>query len=129
MTYEKSWSQILLLDSRSVQSFTVLLIFDIRVLQEHKRNKLKDFLTMAPALQVSHLMAISLTDIAPSLRIARLPSGPTFSFRIERYSLKKDLLKASRSSRSQGLEYLTAPLVRRHILSVSILFVLIPLVA
>ncbi|KAN0075355.1 Brix domain containing protein [Tylopilus felleus] len=80
-------------------------------LKEHKRNKLKDFLTMAPALQVSHLMAISLTDIAPSLRIARLPSGPTFSFRIERYSLKKDLLKASRSSRSQGLEYLTAPLL------------------
>lgn len=77
---------------------------------------------MAPALKVSHLMAITLTDVAPSLRIARLPTGPTFSFRIERYSLKKDLLKASRSSRSQGLEYLTAPLVRRHISLYPLLF-------
>ncbi|KAG6379139.1 Brix-domain-containing protein [Boletus reticuloceps] len=80
-------------------------------LRERNRNKLKDFLTMAPALKVSHLMAITLTDVAPSLRIVRLPTGPTFSFRIERYSLRKDLLKASRSSRSQGLEYLTAPLL------------------
>ncbi|KAG8217303.1 Brix-domain-containing protein [Butyriboletus roseoflavus] len=80
-------------------------------LKERKRNKLKDFLTMGPALKVSHLMAITLTDLAPSLRIARLPSGPTFSFRIERYSLKKDLLKVSRSPRSQGLEFLTAPLL------------------
>ncbi|KAF8123785.1 Brix domain-containing protein [Boletus edulis] len=72
-------------------------------LRERNRNKLKDFLTMAPALKVSHLMAITLTDVAPSLRIVRLPTGPTFSFRIERYSLRKDLLKASRSSRSQGL--------------------------
>ena len=70
---------------------------------------------MAPALKVSHLMAISLTDVAPSLRIVRLPTGPTFSFRIERYSLNKDLLRTSRPSRSQGLEYVTAPLVRRHI--------------
>ncbi|KAG9318246.1 Brix-domain-containing protein [Chiua virens] len=80
-------------------------------LRERRRNKLKDYITMAPTLKVSHLMAVTLTDVAPSLRIARLPTGPTFSFRIERYSLKKDLLKASRSSRSQGLEYLTAPLL------------------
>lgn len=72
---------------------------------------------MAPALKVSHLMAVTLTDVAPSLRIARLPTGPTFSFRIERYSLKKDLMKVSRSSRSQGLEYLTAPLVRHFFAS------------
>ncbi|KAF9228674.1 Brix-domain-containing protein [Gyrodon lividus] len=80
-------------------------------LKERKRNKLKDFLTMAPALQVSHLMALTLTDVAPSLRIVRLPAGPTFTFRIEQYSLMKDLLKTSRSTRSRGMEYLTAPLL------------------
>ncbi|KIJ60631.1 hypothetical protein HYDPIDRAFT_98375 [Hydnomerulius pinastri MD-312] len=80
-------------------------------LKERKRNKLKDFLTMAPVLKVSHLMALTLTDVSPSLRIVRLPTGPTFSFRIERYSLMKDLLKTSRSVRSKGMEYLTAPLL------------------
>ena len=67
---------------------------------------------MAPALQVTHLLAFTLTPIAPSLRIVRLPAGPTLSFRIERYSLAKDVLHASKRARSIGLEYLTPPLVR-----------------
>ena len=57
--------------------------------KERSRNKLKDFLTMAPALQVTHLLAFTLTDIAPSLRILRLSNGPTLSFRVERYSLMR----------------------------------------
>ena len=80
-------------------------------MQERNRNKLKDYLTMAPSLGVTHLLALTLTDLAPSLRIVRLPAGPTLSFRVERYSLMKDILKTSRSSRSMGMEYLTAPLV------------------
>lgn len=66
---------------------------------------------MAPALKVTHLLALTLTDLAPSLRIVRLPTGPTFNFRIERYSVMKDIRKMSKSALSQGLEYLTAPLV------------------
>ncbi|KAL4065348.1 Brix domain-containing protein [Scleroderma citrinum] len=80
-------------------------------LKERKRNKLKDFLTMAPALKVTHLLALTLTELAPSLRIVRLPVGPTFSFRVERYSVMKDVRKTSKSALSQGLEYLTAPLL------------------
>ncbi|KAI6110043.1 Brix domain-containing protein [Pisolithus sp. B1] len=80
-------------------------------LKERKRNKLKDFFAMAPALKVTHLLALTLTDLAPSLRLVRLPVGPTFSFRVERYSLMKDVRKISRSAPSQGLEYLTAPLL------------------
>ncbi|OJA08853.1 hypothetical protein AZE42_10406 [Rhizopogon vesiculosus] len=80
-------------------------------LKERNRNKLKDYLTMAPTLKVTHLLALTLTDLAPSLRMVRLPAGPTLSFRVERYSLMKDIMKTSRSSRSMGMEYLTAPLV------------------
>ncbi|KIJ37714.1 hypothetical protein M422DRAFT_231504 [Sphaerobolus stellatus SS14] len=80
-------------------------------LKERSRNKLKDYLTIAPALKVSHLLAFTLTPIAPSLRLVRLPAGPTFSFRVERYSLIKDLLKAARHPRSIGAEYLSPPLL------------------
>ncbi|KAJ7074224.1 Brix domain-containing protein [Mycena amicta] len=80
-------------------------------LRERSRNKLKDYLTLAPALQVTHLMAFTLTDVAPSMRIVRLSSGPTLSFRIERYSLMKDILNTSRRARSIGLEYLSPPLL------------------
>lgn len=81
--------------------------------KERARNKLKDFLTMAPALGVTHLLAFTLTDVAPSLRIVRLSAGPTLSFRIERYSLVKDIVNTSRRAHSMGsVEYLSPPLVR-----------------
>ncbi|KAJ7168166.1 Brix domain-containing protein [Mycena crocata] len=80
-------------------------------LKERNRNKLKDYLTLAPALQVTHLLAFTLTPIAPSLRIIRLSSGPTLSFRVERYSLMKDILNTTRRTRSIGMEYLSPPLL------------------
>ncbi|KAJ8502302.1 hypothetical protein ONZ51_g48 [Trametes cubensis] len=80
--------------------------------KERARNKLRDFLTMAPALGVTHLLAFTLTDVAPSLRIVRLSAGPTLSFRVERYSLTKDIINASRRARSMStVEYLSPPLV------------------
>ncbi|KAF8275237.1 Brix domain-containing protein [Lactarius quietus] len=80
--------------------------------KERSRNKLKDFLTMAPALQVTHLLALTLTDIAPSLRILRLSNGPTLSFRVERYSLMKDIIASSRHAKHLSpIESKSAPLV------------------
>ncbi|CAE6504657.1 unnamed protein product [Rhizoctonia solani] len=78
---------------------------------ERKRNKLKDYLVIAPTLGVTHIIALTLTPIAPSLRIVKLSAGPTLSFRIESYSLAKDLLGASRHARSIGMEYLSPPLL------------------
>ncbi|THG98221.1 hypothetical protein EW145_g7463 [Phellinidium pouzarii] len=80
-------------------------------LKERTRNKLKDYLTLAPALHVTHLLALTLTSIAPSLRMVRLSSGPTLTFRVERYSLSKDILNTKKRARSMGLEYLTPPLL------------------
>jgi ribosome biogenesis protein SSF1/2 len=82
-------------------------------LKERTRNKLRDFLTMAPALRVTHLLAFTLTDIAPSMRIVRLSNGPTLSFRVERYSLMRDIIASSRHAKSLSpIESMSAPLVR-----------------
>jgi len=67
---------------------------------------------MGPALQVTHLMALSLTQKSPTLKLVRLPAGPTLSFRVERYSLMKDVLNSQKRKRGIGMEYLTPPLVR-----------------
>ncbi|KAH8108145.1 Brix-domain-containing protein [Cristinia sonorae] len=81
-------------------------------LRERARNKLKDFFTMAPPLGVTHIMAFTLTDIAPSFRIVRLSAGPTLSFRVERYSLMKDILRTSKRAKSiSSVEYLSPPLL------------------
>ena len=86
-------------------------------MKERSRNKLKDFLIMAPALQVTHLLAFTLTDIAPSLRIVRLSNGPTLSFRVERYSLVKDIVASSRHAKHLSpIESMSAPLVCYHLL-------------
>lgn len=69
-------------------------------------------MTLAPALHVTHIIALAITPRAPSLRIVRLTNGPTLTFRIERYSLMKDILNTKKRARSMGLEYLTPPLVR-----------------
>lgn len=91
-------------------------------LKERTRNKLKDYLILAPALHVTHLLALTLTPIAPSLRMVRLSAGPTLTFRIENYSLSKDILNTKKRARSMGLEYLTPPLVRLSIIFSSALF-------
>lgn len=80
-------------------------------LRERARNKLKDYFTIAPSLHVTHMLAFTLTQIAPSLRLVRLPAGPTLSFRVERYSLMKDVARTSRRARTMGMEYLSSPLV------------------
>ncbi|EJD05737.1 Brix-domain-containing protein [Fomitiporia mediterranea MF3/22] len=80
-------------------------------LKERARNKLRDYLTIAPALHVSHLLAFTLTPIAPYMRMVRLPAGPTLTFRVEKYSLSKDILNTKKHARSMGLEYLTPPLL------------------
>jgi len=66
---------------------------------------------MGPTLGVTHIIAFSLAPKAPTMRIVRLPAGPSLSFRIERYSLVKDVLNSKKRKRSKGLEYLTPPLV------------------
>lgn len=88
-----------------------ILIDKIILMKERSRNKLKDYIVLGPTLHVSHLLAVTLTEVAPTLRLIRLPSGPTLAFRIERYSLTKDIMHTTRRAKGKGLEYLSPPLV------------------
>lgn len=82
-------------------------------LKERKSNKLRDFVTMAGPLGVSHLMLFSRSDAGnTNLRICTTPRGPTLHFRVEKYSLCKDVQKSMRRPKGQnGAEYLTSPLL------------------
>lgn len=113
-TCARSWNQILRPDSKYVLIRRFLELQLTRRLQERTRNKMKDYLVMGPALQVTHILAFALAQKAPTLKIIRLPSGPTLSFRIERYSLMKDVLNSKKRKRSIGMEYLTPPLVSHY---------------
>ncbi|WOO85192.1 Brix domain-containing protein [Vanrija pseudolonga] len=85
-------------------------------LRERPGARLRDYLTIAPTLSVTHLLAFTLTDaFNVHLRMARLPQGPTLTFRVLRYSLMRDIVSASVSMRnigkSPGGEYRNPPLL------------------
>lgn len=83
-------------------------------LRERPSARLRDYLVMAPPLGVTHMMVFTLTDAANvHLRMARIPQGPTLTFRVERYSLMKDLVNASLKNmgKAPSGEYRTPPLL------------------
>ncbi|GHJ85819.1 hypothetical protein NliqN6_2221 [Naganishia liquefaciens] len=83
-------------------------------LRERGAARLRDYLVMAGPLGVTHMMIFTLTEAANvHLRIARIPAGPTLTFRVERYSLMKDLINSSMRNlgKAPGGEYRTPPLL------------------
>ena len=67
---------------------------------------------MAGPLGVTHLLLLSRSPAGnTNLRLALTPRGPTLHFRIERYSLCKDVRKAIKHAKGGGKEYQTAPLL------------------
>ena len=80
-------------------------------MQERHANKLKDYVTMAGPLGVSHLMLFSRTETGVNLRIARTPRGPTLHFKVHSYSLAKDVKKYQKSPKEAANDFLNPPLV------------------
>ena len=67
---------------------------------------------MVGPLGVTHLLLLSRSPAGnTNLRLALTPRGPTLHFRIERYSLCKDVRKAIKHAKGGGKEYQTAPLL------------------
>lgn len=83
----------------------------LMLVQERKRNRLRDFVAVAGPMGVSHIMLFSQTETNTNLRIGKFPQGPTCFFRILEYSLMKDVIALQKRPRSPGSEYLSAPLL------------------
>lgn len=82
-------------------------------LKERRGNRLKDYVVMCGPLGVTHLMLFSRSEGGnTNMRVALAPRGPTLNFRVEKYSLCKDIQKIQRHPKGMGKEFLAAPLVR-----------------
>ncbi|KAI5458747.1 Brix domain-containing protein [Mariannaea sp. PMI_226] len=81
-------------------------------LKERRGNRLRDYAVMCGPLGVTHLMLFSRSEGGnTNLRMALAPRGPTLNFRVEKYSLCKDVQRAQRHPKSGGKEYITPPLL------------------
>jgi ribosome biogenesis protein SSF1/2 len=84
-------------------------------LRERKSNTLRDFVAVAGPLGVTHMLLFSQTDAgAVGLRVGRLAQGPTLSFRLEAYSLSRQIKAAQRRPVDVAGAFLSPPLVVLH---------------
>jgi len=80
-------------------------------LKARKTNVLKDFLTIAGPLNVKHLVTFSKTKETVSFRIISTPKGPTMSFSIEKYVLRKDIESSIKRPVRDDKLYKNSPLL------------------
>ncbi|KAK9245236.1 Brix domain-containing protein [Lipomyces tetrasporus] len=114
-------SMVLRIGGSSVGASLSQLVHDVRMimqphtaikLRERKANKLRDYLSMAGPLGVTHLLMFSKTQSnETSLRIAHTPRGPTVHFKVQSYSLCKDLRRVQRHPYMPDMELQTPPLL------------------
>eukprot|EP00928_Gymnodinium_smaydae_P087089 TRINITY_DN71425_c0_g1_i1.p1 TRINITY_DN71425_c0_g1~~TRINITY_DN71425_c0_g1_i1.p1 ORF type:complete len:432 (-),score=108.20 TRINITY_DN71425_c0_g1_i1:170-1465(-) len=79
-------------------------------LRESKLNRIEDFIAVASHFNVSHIMMFSTTKFGTYMKMVKLPQGPTLTFRIDNFSLMRDIRAAQRKPRTGERDYTTAPL-------------------
>ncbi|KAK2833287.1 hypothetical protein Q5P01_017176 [Channa striata] len=80
-------------------------------LKVRKNNVLKDFVTIAGPLGVTHFMIFSKTPSSVNMRLARLPKGPTLHFKVLKYSLIKDVVSSLKKHRMHEQQFTHHPLL------------------
>ena len=81
-------------------------------LKERRTNRLRDYTAMAGPLGVSHLLLFSRSEAGNvGLRIALTPRGPTMNFRVDQYSLAKDVRNGQRRPFDGQQSFKTSPLL------------------
>jgi len=76
-----------------------------------KSNVLKDFVHVAGPYGISHFITFSKTDLSPYMKICRLPRGPTLTFRVDEYSLMRDITAILKRPKTLGEQFKYPPLV------------------
>lgn len=83
-------------------------------LKVKKGNTLRDFVDVAGPLGVTHLMMLSQSETNVTLRVGRTPRGPTLTFRVEGYTLGRQVRAAQRKPVDINDAFDVAPLVVMH---------------
>ncbi|OAD58798.1 Protein Peter pan [Eufriesea mexicana] len=66
--------------------------FTAKSLKERKKNTIKDFLSIAGILHVTHICIFTKTEQGMYFKLCRLPRGPTLTFKIHSFSLSRDII-------------------------------------
>nr|XP_010952595.2 uncharacterized protein LOC105068431 isoform X2 [Camelus bactrianus] len=80
-------------------------------LQIRKKNSLKDCVAVAGPLGVTHFLILSKTETNIYFKLMRLPGGPTLTFRIDKYTLVRDVVSSLRRHRMHEQQFAHPPLL------------------
>ncbi|KAM4534932.1 suppressor of SWI4 1 homolog [Fundulus diaphanus] len=80
-------------------------------LKVRKKNLLKDFVSIAGPLGVTHFIIFGKTPDSTNMRLARLPKGPMLYFRVLKYSLIKDVVSSLKKHRMHEQQFTHHPLL------------------
>ena len=80
-------------------------------LKTTSKNSLKDILSVAGPLGISHFLVFSQTDRSLSLRLAKLAHGPTLQFRIKTFSTSHDVQAMQVKKQTANRSFTNPPLV------------------
>lgn len=91
------------------------------ILQEKKRNNLRDFLNVAGPMGVTHFLILSKTKTSPYLRVATTPQGPTLTFKIQEYALAADIAQSQLHPRCPKDLFKNSALVKYFFMLINII--------
>ncbi|XP_036315306.1 suppressor of SWI4 1 homolog isoform X4 [Pipistrellus kuhlii] len=80
-------------------------------LQIRKKNSLKDCVAVAGPLGVTHFLILSKTETNIYFKLMRLPGGPTLTFRVNKYTLTRDVVSSLRRHRMHEQQFTHPPLL------------------
>ncbi|XP_038143905.1 suppressor of SWI4 1 homolog [Cyprinodon tularosa] len=80
-------------------------------LKVRKKNLLKDFVSIAGPLGVTHFIIFGKTSDSINMRLARLPKGPMLYFKVVKYSLIKDVVSSLKKHRMHEQQFTHHPLL------------------
>lgn len=66
-------------------------------LKERRCNKIKDFVSLSGIFHVSNMCIFTQSETALSLKIARMPKGPTLTFKVHQYTLARDVVSSMKT--------------------------------
>lgn len=85
--------------------------FTASSLKARKKNTIKDFISIASVLHVSHMCIFTKTELGMYLKICKLPRGPTLTFKIHSFSLARDVISMLKKQLVYEEAFKTSPLL------------------
>lgn len=90
---------------------TVLEPYTAKNLHVMRKNSVRDFVSVASIFHVQNMLILSNTEKSAYLRFCKLPRGPTLTYKLINYTLRKDVVAAQKKPVSSPDLYLRPPLV------------------